>query len=233
MDHGEQSWQPKSFVARLSRPEYNTLIGLGRREDFRDGAFLVRQGDRGRDVFVLINGRVQILFAGLEGRESRLAIRGRGDLVGEMAFMDQRPRSASGRALGTVATLRLTSEAFSRFFENHPTAYRSLAQTLTDRLRAAENRQLEGGYDVESRVAATLCQIAVTESDDVGAPLVVKRTQRDLGQLIGAATISVHRTLRNLAGRGIVETHHRTIVILDVDALGQVAKGRKTMHHLM
>ena len=225
-------WPATTFLGRLTAGERQALFRLGRRKEYGNGTYVLRQGATGRDVFVVLGGRVEILMLERGGREERIAVRAPGDIVGEMAYMDARPRSASAVAIGPVSALHLAFTALNHFLEVHPNAYRPLALTLTDRLRASDVRQLELKSDVESRVAAALCQLAMTESSDADLPLIVRRTQRELGEMIGAATVSIHRALRKLAGRHCIRTSHRAVVILDLDILAAVAGTRMTKHRL-
>ncbi|WP_250034183.1 Crp/Fnr family transcriptional regulator [Paractinoplanes maris] len=228
-----QKWPVGTFVGHLSLQERSSLFRLGTRQSFRGGHFLLRQREAGRGVFVVISGRVEILMRDRREREQRIAVRVAGDVLGEMAFMDARPRSASAMADGPVIAHRLPREAFNRFFEECPDAYRHLVKTLVDRLRASDSRQLETGRDVESRLAAAICQLATTEGNGQERLLIVRRTQRELGQMIDASTVSIHRALRKLAGRDCLRTEYRAIVILDFEGLAAVAGSRTTMHRLM
>ncbi|WP_067498396.1 Crp/Fnr family transcriptional regulator [Actinoplanes sp. TFC3] len=224
-------WAPGTFLGRLSKPERTGLFQLGRREEFRDGSFLLRQGDESRDVLVLLTGRVRIVMAGADRPAQRIAVRASGELLGELGFLDNRLRSASVVAVGLVSGLRLPRDAFSRFLDNHPGVLWHVARLLSERLRAADARQMESALDVEARLAAALFSMALTERERRPGPVVVRCTQRELGQMIGAATVSVHRALRKLAGRDCITTGHRAVVIRDLDALAEVA-GRTTLHHL-
>lgn len=231
--NGQENWPAGTFVSRLTTQERTELFRLGRRENFHNGSYLLRQRDAGRDVFVVTAGRLEILMLNRRGREQRIALRVPGDVVGEMAYVDGRPRSASAVATGPVTAHRFPSDAFNRFFDQHPDAYRHLIRTVVDRLRASDSRQLEIGFEVETRVAAALCQLATTEGNGGNRRLTVRRTQRDLGQMIGASTVSVHRALRKLAGRDCIRTDYRVIVILNFESLATIAGARTTMHRLM
>lgn len=228
-----QNWPTGTFVSRLTVQERAALLRLGKRESFRDGSYLLRQRDNGREVFVLITGRVEIMMLDRRSREQRIALRVPGDLVGEMAFVDGRPRSASVVATGGVTAQRLPRDGFNRFFDEFPDAYRLLVRTVIDRLRASDSRQLEIGVEVEARLAALLCQLAATDGDGSRQSLIVRHTQRELGRMIGASTVSVHRALRKLAGRDCIRTEYREIVILDFEALASIAGPRTILHRLM
>ncbi|SNY55406.1 Crp/Fnr family transcriptional regulator [Paractinoplanes atraurantiacus] len=229
---GRQRYHDGTFLAGLSDQERIGLFRLGKRKDFLNGSYVLRQQDRGRDVFVVLHGRVEIFMLDRRRRPQRIAVRVPGDVLGEMAYVDGRHRSASVIAAGLVVTHSLPAASFDRYLREFPSAYRHLTRTLIDRLRAADNRQVEIGSDVESRLAAALYHLATQGNDQNGAH-VVRRTQRELGQMIGASTVSVHRALRKLAGRDCVRTEYREIVVLDLDSLASAAGTRTTMHRLM
>ncbi|MEV6298727.1 Crp/Fnr family transcriptional regulator [Actinoplanes sp. NPDC051861] len=224
-----ESWPPESFVGRLPARERSDLFRAGRQEAWRNGGYLVRQGVPGQDVFVVLSGRVRIMVSGLRGDEYQVGSCGRGELIGEVSYLDQRPRSASAYAYRGTTLLHLAGEAFGRFLDGHPLAYRALARSLTERLRASEKRFVTASADVEGRVAATLCYYLNTMEPGAQGTGRVWCTQGSLAEQIGASTASVHRILRKFAGLGYLETEHRSILVKDLAALAEIA-GSKSIY---
>lgn len=218
-----QVWPKYSFMGLLPPRDREHLVRRGRRQDHPAGSYLVRQGRPGQDVFVILTGRVQILIAGLHGPQQQIATRHRGDLVGEISYLDTLPRSASALAADPVASLYLPRETFDRYLHGTPVAYQVLARLLAERLRDSEKRYVSSCGDVDRRVVIALCNYSGTEDPSGPRAVRVSATQAQIARQIGASTASVQRALRKLAGRGIVETRHRAILVTDRDALAEIA----------
>lgn len=105
---------------------------LGR--EYQDGEIVIRQGETGDCMFVIQSGRVEIV-ARSGDKEVRLAVRGEGDIIGEMALFEREVRSADARALGPARILTIDKRSLiARIHEDPSLAFR-LIQTLCHRVR--------------------------------------------------------------------------------------------------
>ena len=94
------------------------------------GEILFRQGEPGRDMYIVVTGRLKVF------RESRIiTIIEPMDYVGEMAIIDQKPRSASIEALESSLLLRVTMDLFQEFFSRQPPSLVAMMTTLSQRIR--------------------------------------------------------------------------------------------------
>ncbi len=118
-------------------------INLGKR--YRDGEAIIRQGERGRDMFVIQSGSVEVLQATVAG-EQRLAILESGDFFGEMALFEEQTRSATVRACGDAVVLQVDKKTLLRRIMEDPLLAVNLLQTMARRIRDLDARlaQLEG-----------------------------------------------------------------------------------------
>ena len=117
----------------LSRRHLKHIASLARRRRYAPGTSIVRAGDRGSAFYVVLDGAVRVVP--LTGRRRRL---GAGDYFGDMALLDDAPRSASVVADGEVLAMTISSSAFSKLLKNEPALTHELLRTLAGRLRAAE-----------------------------------------------------------------------------------------------
>lgn len=104
-----------TFWAMLEPTERTMMRQIGAVRCFDAGESLCRQGDGSRDVYVLLAGSIEIVADVATGYESVLAVRGPGDIVGEFAAIDGRPRSAMVRALGFWSHSPLPASVTRRF----------------------------------------------------------------------------------------------------------------------
>ena len=127
-------------LAGLTEAEADLVAARLRREHYRAGDIVIRQGDTDRSLFIMVKGTttVRVGVAGRD-RQVRLASYSRGTVFGEMALLDRQPRSATVTADDDVVCYVLSEEAFGELTEKHPLiAIRllaNLARELSVRLR--------------------------------------------------------------------------------------------------
>jgi CRP-like cAMP-binding protein len=131
----------------LSAEELTTLATFLTERRYLDGALLFQEGEEGREMFVVLEGKVRISKQLDRSGEEALAILGRGDFFGEMALLDGQPRSADARAHGGPLTvLVLNQEAFAeiRLLDPHAALqFLSLmCRLITRRLREVEDKRV-------------------------------------------------------------------------------------------
>ena len=117
----------------LSRRHLKRVASLARMRRYGPGTSIVRAGDAGSAFFVLLDGTARVVTS--KGRARRL---GSGDFFGEMALLDDSPRSADVVADGEVLTMTISRSAFGKLLRSEPALAQELLRTLAARLRAAE-----------------------------------------------------------------------------------------------
>jgi CRP-like cAMP-binding protein len=105
-----------------------------RRCQFSQGETIFSEGTESTEAYLLRSGRVEILKATPQG-SVRLAVLGDGDVVGEMGLLDERPRSATARAVETVVADAVSPKEFVDLILNQPKQSIVLLRALFERLR--------------------------------------------------------------------------------------------------
>jgi CRP-like cAMP-binding protein len=212
----------QGFWALLSDDERTALSGLGRTAVYPPGAVMCVEGDPATHVFVLVDGWVKIVGVTSDGHELTLALRGRGDTVGEVAGETTGYRTATVQAVGTVRALIVAYEKFSAFLDAHDGADRAYRRMVTRRWNDAESmlraRSVTSGAQ---RLAGLLLELADWRDSEVRAAMPL--TQEELASLTGASRATVTRALSNWRRRGIIRTSQRDITITDLVALRKIA----------
>jgi CRP/FNR family transcriptional regulator, cyclic AMP receptor protein len=219
-----QPWPPASFIGRLSDTERAAVLGAGTQVHFDDEQALVVQGDIGRDVYVLTSGLVRVVVAAASGAETTLALRARGDLVGEFAILDELPRTATVRAAGKVTAVRIGRAAFDALGRRYPEIKDVVTRHVVAKMRAeTERHAAERVWEAPQRLAQVLYELAETYGQPTAAgEIKLPITQSALGSLAGVATSTAERTLKEFRQRGVIETGYGTIVVRDLDYLGAI-----------
>jgi CRP-like cAMP-binding protein len=209
-------------LAELGPAHLETLRSRGWRRRFNRGALLFEEGGTTDQVMIVLHGRVKISHFTADGREIILAVRGPGELLGELSAIDQGPRSATALAAEPVEALVLTVEDFQQFVASTPRAAMVMLYGLVRRLREADRKRIEfAAYDTVGRVALRLLDLAREFGEPVegGVRITLPLSQQELAGLIGASREAVSKALQQLRKRGWIETQRRGISILDQEAL--------------
>ena len=99
--------------------------------DAEVGALLTEQGKPGQEAYVIVEGSAAVEIGG-----RRVTTLGPGELVGEMALIDNRPRSATVKATTPMKLLALDVKSFRTLLDELPSANRAVMSKLTERIRA-------------------------------------------------------------------------------------------------
>lgn len=106
------------------------------RRHFAPGEVIFRQGDSGREVYVIVNGEVEIVREG--PGEARISKLGTGEFFGEMALIMNAPRVATARAGSSLDVLVLNRATFASLFTNLPALRQSFQEVMAERVAAAQ-----------------------------------------------------------------------------------------------
>jgi CRP/FNR family transcriptional regulator, cyclic AMP receptor protein len=210
------------FLAALSPAEQDELRTRGVIRDFPRGVALFHERQTADRVLVLLKGCVKLSCLSEDGKEVVLAIRGPGDVLGELSAIDGEPRSATATALEPVEALSLSATDFKSFLETHPRVTLALLTTLSSRLRDADRKRVGfAADDTMTRVAARIVELLERFGDEAaqGLEIDLPISQEELAGWTGCSRDSVVKALQAMRGLGWIETQRRRIVVRDVDAL--------------
>lgn len=127
------------LLHELEAGALDLLASTTRQQAFPSGSTIVEIGDPGRSLYLLLDGQVQVVYPS-RNSDFELARLGPGDFFGEMALLNDKPRSATVRALTPVDLLVLDKEDFRRVVTDTPGLALSLLSTLSGRIRSADEQ---------------------------------------------------------------------------------------------
>ncbi|GAA4445625.1 Crp/Fnr family transcriptional regulator [Phytohabitans houttuyneae] len=223
------TWAPGTLLAALGGADREALLRLGPSRAFGAGESLICEGAPGRAAYLLLRGCTKVLGSGAGGRAVLLSIRVAGDLVGELAALDGKPRSASVVAATPTVARVIAHAALLAFLEDRPGATRAVHAAVVAELRRATRHRLDAhAGPATARLALIIGHLADaygTVRGD-GTHIEVPLSQPELASLAGMSEPTVHRALAELRVREIVRTGYRQLVVSDPEALRDVA-GRR------
>lgn len=188
------------------------------RRRFAAGEMLFFQGDPASTCHFVTRGRVRVFVTDEEGRELSMRILGQGETVGEMALLEDLPRSASVEALEETHTLELHRDDLVAVLQRSPEVALSMLRDLSARLRFATT-EAEGlaSLTVVERLVRRLEQLAEWAGKPVegGTRILIPLSQHELATLVGASRESVNRALVRLRKAGRLRLEEGWIVLLE------------------
>ena len=150
-----------AFLDALTEAEADDLHSVGRRRRYGANVTLFHEGDEPGPVVVLLSGRAKVASVSSAGREVIVAVRGPGDLLGELSAIDGEPRSATVTTLEEIEALLVPGSAFATFLERCPRVALVILRMVAGRLRYADAQQADfATHDVVGRVAHRLVELS-------------------------------------------------------------------------
>lgn len=216
------SWPPRSFLGRLSQPDREALMKLGIRYVLGAGRLVMAQGEHSRHVVILQTGYVKVTTTTAGHQEALMAVRGPGDIIGELAAMSGAERSATVTTCGRVVGRLVSHRILEQFLSDHPAVSRHLTSVVGDKLLWANRRRTDFvSLPAGNRVASVLRDLAVVfaSPDNTNGLIRINVTQVELASIAGIREVTVHKELRTLRELGAISTGYRRITIINLDLL--------------
>ncbi len=197
--------------------EIRAFAELVREKNYPRSSVIVFEDDPGDSFFIVQTGRVKVVKVSDDGREVILAVLGPGEYFGELALIDNRPRSAHVIAMEDTILLVLRREDFRKRVEASPQVAWALLTELSRRLRETDQKFYDNiALDVPGRICRLLLDAAaVGDGVAIDKPL----THQVIAQMIGASRETVSRNMKDFQEAGWISVERRRISLRNLDAL--------------
>ncbi len=204
------------------------LAQIGREQTFAPGDVLLRQDERGQEFYVIVAGQVAVTRHLASPDSQTLAVRGPGEILGEMSLLDDAPRFASARALTEVRALVFDEVAFQALLAHSLPAALQVLRLITARLRESDrqviadlrrkNEELERAY---RDLAAA--QAEIVEKKRLERELeIAAEVQQSLLPKTFPAVAGLRFAARNVPARYVGGDFY-DVMLLDPEHVGLVA----------
>jgi len=181
---------------------------------------ILLENDWGTSVYFILSGWVKIRTYNIDGKEVTLNIIGRGELFGEMAPLEEVPRSTDVITLTPTVVANLPATDFVNLVSTEPQAGIRLAKLMARRLRQLNRRLRLREADSTARVADILLFLADGQGKQgTGGIEIPNLPHRELSSLSGMARETVTRVLGKLERKGIIKREQDILCISDPRAL--------------
>ncbi len=174
---------------------------------------IVEEGLPGDYMYVICEGRVQVSKLSEDGREKILEFLDTGDFFGEMALLDNAPRSASCRALAETRVLALSRNDFLNAMRKSPDLAMAVVQELTRRLRQIDEQASSLSFQrVKQRTMGLLRRLA-KHNGEGERPITPTLTHQQIADMIGTSRETVTRALKGLKVEGWLEQEGKKYLV--------------------
>jgi CRP-like cAMP-binding protein len=201
-------------------------LALAVERRYAKGQIIFQKGEEGSSLMVVLQGRVRISVSSEEGKEITLNTIEPGEVLGEIALIDGKKRSADATAIGPCTLLAIRRGDFIPFLKQNPEIAVQLLIVLCKKLReTSEIAEDLGLYSIPARLARLILKLGESKGADAQEGILVPVTlsQREIGNLIGATRESVNKQLRAWQEDGHIGMEQGSITLLDEEALEAIA----------
>jgi CRP-like cAMP-binding protein len=228
--------EPRAIVELLSKTALFGSLGEAdlamiaarmRRVDFEPDQMIFSRGDPGREIYLVLSGRIRLSILSSDGRELSFAHAGPGNVFGEIATLDGGERTANATAISRVQTMALPQRAVQELIDNNPKVARAAITFLCTRLRETDQRlEAIALHRIEVRLARLMLSALRLQSPNVSGervPLDLGMSQGELALLIGASRPKVNIALTLLQDMGAI-TRNGSKLQCNTEALQNIAE---------
>jgi CRP/FNR family cyclic AMP-dependent transcriptional regulator len=181
---------------------------------FKPGSHLFMENDFSRELYVIQTGSVKVYRKSTGGKELELAMLGKGSVLGEMALIDGKPRSASAKALEETTVSIVDADTFNRKVKGIPQWFLSIIRVISLKIRKANDR-LKKTYSSNTGVSIVLTLNYLFARNGAEKPLDLAATKKNLIQFLGIAQKRIVHVLQLLEKMGCIEVQEDRIVPVD------------------
>jgi len=213
------------LFADLSQASLREMVESGLIRTYRSRSYVTMQGDPSTEVFMLLEGRLEVSTVSPEAKPQLQTVLEPVRLFGELGVLAGTTRTASVLCLEDSRIWTLGREAFTALVESRPSIAMDLLGAMARQVVSKESMAEDLVWlDLKGRLAKRLLGLAAAQGAD-GPPVVQSITQADLASMCGVTRESVSKTLTSFDRRGLVHREGRSYVLLDTDALRRLAEG--------
>ncbi|MEU4447063.1 Crp/Fnr family transcriptional regulator [Actinosynnema sp. NPDC050801] len=221
-------WPPGTLLARLRESSRQELLTLGTTVRYAADREIIVQDATDTHVFLLLDGVVKVLVNDASGDTAVLTVRVAGDLVGELAALDHKPRSATVVTCGDVTAKLITSAELHGFLHRRNDGFVELIGVIDDQLRWANRRRRDFlSHTAAERVARVLAELVGAHGrQEVGGwVLGIPLTKVELASIAGMKPRTAEKAFADLRKAGVVVSHlRRDVVVPDLEGLRRFAR---------
>ncbi len=201
-----------SLFATLNEKDMEVISKIIFINTYAKGEVVFQEGEKGDSLYIILKGQVKVCLYDEDGREYILAAIGKDGFFGELALIDELPRSANAITLENSELLIIRRHDFTRLLMENPMITIAILKVLSRRLRETDERiRWLAFLSVEGRILKYLLGIGEKEGVKVKDYIIIEKgpTQIDIASSCGCSRETVSRMIKNLVKKGILSVRKR------------------------
>jgi len=215
--------QSHYLFGKLNPKQIGRLMSCTVEKSVARGTTILAKDDPGSSLFAIRKGAVKISVPSVDGHDAVFNLMTDGDIFGEIALLDGRPRTADAVAITDCEMFVIERRDFLPLVQEEPQIALKLIEILCARLRQTTQQAASLMFlHLPGRLAKALLRLSL--GDGATAERKIAITQKDLGSIIGMSRESTNRQLRLWEENKWVRLERGGIVILSVKALERIAE---------
>ncbi|HBL23282.1 MAG TPA: Crp/Fnr family transcriptional regulator [Deltaproteobacteria bacterium] len=201
-----------NLFSDLKDNELETISRILYVHSYQRGQLIFQEGENGDALFVVLKGKVKVCLYDEEGREYVLDIIGKDGFFGELALIDDLPRSANAIAMEAADLLVVRRSDFVKLLMENPSISVNILRVLAGRLRAADERiKWLAFLNVEGRILKYLLEVGARLGIRMKDYVIIERgpSQIEIANSCGCSRETVSRMVSSLVKKGVISVRRR------------------------
>jgi CRP/FNR family transcriptional regulator, nitrogen oxide reductase regulator len=213
----------------LSERDWEKIADLFSERQYQKDDYIFLEGEAPEALYVVKSGKVKVLRHSTDGKDVVLRVVGSGHMLGTVAVFDGSGYPGTAQAIEECAVLVIARNDCLTLVNRFPVFALAVIHDLGSRLRSsAEQIRSLAVERVEQRIARTLLKLAETAGSDVpeGRVIEMPLTRQDVADMTGTTVETAIRVMSKLRRAGLIRTRRGKVVLVDLDALLEIAEAR-------
>ena len=210
----------------LSEAELDAIAPSARLQSLNAREELFHSGAPASQLYLIVRGRVKVLTTSSEGDEIVFNILGKGEVLGELAVLNETTRTATAKAIDVTELLALHQRDLFDFLRKHPEAGIKLARVLAQRVSNLSELLSDMHFlNLPLRLAKKLnaLSLAYGQEQEDGLRIKLKLSQEEWGDLVGATRESINKQFRVWTKEGLIHMDRGCVVLARPEDMRRLA----------
>jgi CRP/FNR family transcriptional regulator, cyclic AMP receptor protein len=214
------AWVP--IFENLEKEDLAKLAKIAKKKTLGPKTVVFFEGDRADAFYVVVSGSLKVYQTSQDGREKVLNTMGPGEIFGELAMLDGKPRSASVETIEAAELIVMARADFRQVATATPSILWGVLEGLCDRLRSLNDMQVDAAFhDTPYRIAKAVVKLADKHGEKTADGWRVRESfgVKNLADMAATTPARVSRVLEKLEDDGLIQTGKEEILVPDLAAL--------------
>ncbi len=201
-----------NLFSNLKDSELEAISRILYLSSYHRGQLVFQEGEDGNALYIVIKGKVKVCLYDEEGREYVLDVIGQDGFFGELALIDELPRSANAIAMEGSDLLVVRRNDFMKLLLENPSISVNILRVLAARLRAADERiKWLAFLNVEGRILKYLLEVGARLGIKMKDYVIIERgpSQIEIANSCGCSRETVSRMISSLVKKGVISVRRK------------------------